>query len=92
MELTSDGDALAGEYTPTIPGDYVVEVSVNNKGHVTPAKDSPFTVSVQASADASRTELTGPGITETDAPVTTGPSKYTIKAFDKNGRPLAKGV
>jgi len=87
------GHSLAGQYTPTLPGTYIVEVNVDDqRGNETPVKDSPFHVNVLQALDTKQSLLTGPGITDLDVFVTnTEPSFFVIESRDKDGNPLGRG-
>lgn len=87
----ADG-SLKVHYIPTVSGTYNITVALHDPreavyyDHI---KDSPFTVNIKASADASTTEAHGPGL-ENGIP-DTEETWFDVTTKDAQGKPLKDG-
>jgi filamin len=83
--VSDNGDGTyTVEYTPTEPGDYVVNVTLHDE----PIKDVPRQVYIKPAPDASQTWAEGPAL---QGLVDNEPGLFTIHAVDKNGNPRTDG-
>lgn len=87
----ADG-TLQVHYTPTLAGTYHIAVELHDpRDHIyyDHIRDSPFTINVKPSADASTTEVQGPGIK--DGIPDTEETWFDIITKDAQGNPLKEG-
>jgi filamin len=84
--------SLQVHYTPTLSGTYRIDIELHDPresiyyDHI---KDSPFTVIIKPSADASTTEVTGPGIQ--DGIKDTEGTWFDVITKDAQGKPIKEG-
>merc|ERR1712087_827062 len=72
-----------GAYEPKIPGDYIIELTVNDDPNK--VGESPYTCTVKEGADANKCYCKGPGWKYA---YDYEPTEFTVWCFDANGDPV----
>ena len=78
-ETDNNGD-VAVKYTPKGDGKHIVKVTVNEEN----INGSPFAVNVTPSLDTSKSQATGPGVSE-EGVKEGSETHFTVNSFDKRG-------
>eukprot|EP01113_Clastostelium_recurvatum_P018917 TRINITY_DN222_c0_g1_i3.p1 TRINITY_DN222_c0_g1~~TRINITY_DN222_c0_g1_i3.p1 ORF type:complete len:958 (+),score=357.35 TRINITY_DN222_c0_g1_i3:135-3008(+) len=85
VKVKDNGDGTYDvEYYPTVPGDYKVNVTLNDEA----IKDTPKTVHIKPHPDAGHSYAEGPGLEGGQA---LQPSRFKIFARDREDKPRADG-
>lgn len=85
VRINDNGDGSYNvEYDATEPGDYVLDVTIDDES----IKDMPKNLKVMPGVDASNTEVTGPGV---ESGLPGRPLPFVIQAKDKDGNNVPVG-